>query len=65
MPTPEEQHVSWVRSKKAQGWSRGLKIDYDAKTHPDMVPWTLLPDAQKAKDYLFLAIVLGLRDKVK
>lgn len=61
--TPEQTHSSWVAKKKFDGWVYGEKKDAEKKTHPYMVPYEELPDEQKLKDQLFVAVVrsvLGL-----
>lgn len=54
---PEEIHDKWVQYKKKQGWKFGKVKDADKKTHPDLVPYNKLPVEQKAKDYIFIALV--------
>lgn len=58
--TPEEQHETWVKHKRADGWVYGLAKDAVAKTHPCMVPYTDLPIEQRRKDLLFRAVVDAL-----
>lgn len=60
--TPEESHEGWVRFKRERGWTHGPVKDEEAKTHPLLVPYADLPDAQKIKDGLFLAVVGALRE---
>ncbi len=57
---PEAAHESWCASKVADGWTLGDVKDADAKTHPCLVPYDELPDDQRAKDHLFVAIVRAL-----
>ncbi|WP_205626241.1 RyR domain-containing protein [Enterobacter bugandensis] len=61
---PEASHESWLAEKRAQGWKYGPVKDPEAKEHPCFVPYSELPPEQKAKDYIFRAIVhaLGKRD---
>lgn len=58
--TPEELHENWVRFKTAGGWTYGPVKDELEKTHPCMVPYGDLPEAQQVKDHLFGAIVRTL-----
>ncbi len=59
--TPEQSHESWLAEKEATGWVYGKLKDPIAKTHPCCVPYDQLPENQKAKDRLFLAIVEALK----
>jgi len=55
--TPEQSHENWLAVKEAEGWVYGEVKDADAKTHPCMMPYAELPAEQKAKDYIFTAVV--------
>lgn len=57
---PSANHESWLKQKEEEGWKYGPIKNVEAKEHPCFVPYEELPDAQKAKDYLFKAIVSGL-----
>ena len=59
--TPEQSHESWLETKVGDGWVFGKLKDADKKTHPCMVSYAELPDQQKAKDHLFVAMVNELR----
>jgi RyR domain len=52
-----DSHESLLAQKGRDGWTYGPVKDPEAKTHPCFVPYDELPPAQKAKDYIFLAIV--------
>lgn len=58
--TPEESHESWMAEKVATGWVYGEIKDPELKTHPCMVEYSKLPEAQRAKDHLFGATVKNL-----
>lgn len=58
--TPEESHQHWMASKHADGWTFGEEKDAVAKTHPCLVPYYQLNDAQRAKDHIFLAVARGV-----
>jgi len=60
--TPEQSHESWLAQKTADGWKFGAVKDADKKEHPCFLPYAELPAEQKAKDYLFRAVVHGLKD---
>ena len=58
--TPADSHNSWIEQKLREGWVYGEVKDEDRKLHPCMVPFELLPQEQRAKDYIFKAIVDAL-----
>lgn len=58
--TPEDMHSNWMAGKIADGWVYGEVKDPEAKTHPCMIAYNQLPDFQRKKDALFLAIVRAL-----
>lgn len=49
-----------LAEKQQDGLVYGEVKDPAAKTHPCFVPYDELPPSQKAKDYIFLAIVREL-----
>lgn len=55
--TPEDSHECWLMVKQAEGWIYGPVKDPVAKTHPCMLPYDQLPQAQRSKDYLFRAVI--------
>ena len=59
--TPENSHESWLEEKVADGWVYCEEKDVEKKTHPCCVPYDNLPVEQKAKDYIFRAIVHTLK----
>ena len=60
--TPEKSHESWLLQKEKDGWTYGDVKDFEAKTHPCFRPYDELPAEQKAKDYLFKAVVHLVKD---
>lgn len=60
---PEELHELWCVDKASNGWVHGPAKDTVGKTHPCLVPYAELPEAQRIKDRLFMAIVLALHDE--
>jgi hypothetical protein len=62
---PSDSHASWLKQKEAEGWKYGPVKDADKKEHPCYVPYEQLPVDQKAKDYIFMAIVRQLADEVE
>ncbi len=53
LTTPEMSHEGWSKEKIKEGWVYGETKDPVAKTHPCLVPYHELPEAQKVKDYLY------------
>jgi hypothetical protein len=58
--SPWELHHAWCAAKMRDGWRYGPVKDAEAKTHPCMVEYSLLPHEQRLKDDLFAAIVKAL-----
>ena len=58
--TPEEQHAAWCKDKESTGWRHGPVKDAEAKTHPCLVPYADLPEEQRRKDGLYIAVVQGM-----
>jgi hypothetical protein len=48
--TPEQSHELWMADRIANGWKFGPVKDKVKKTHPDLVPYDLLPEVEKLKD---------------
>ena len=57
--TPEQAHESWLAKKAADGWKFGETKNAKKKEHPCMKPYAELPAEQRAKDYIFRAVVLA------
>jgi RyR domain-containing protein len=58
--TPRLLHEEWVRDKERHGWTLGDEKDSQRKTHPCLVRYEELPDWQRDKNRLFVAIVRSL-----
>jgi len=58
---PESSHNNWLKEKVDGGWVYGEVKNEGLKTHPCCVPYNELPTQQKAKDYIFKAIVHSLK----
>lgn len=58
--TARDMHEAWFDYKIEEGWQYGEVKDFEAKTHPQLVNWSVLPDEQKAKDEIFIGIVQAL-----
>jgi hypothetical protein len=61
---PEASHELWMDQRIADGWVYGPTKDEEARTHPSLVPYDELPEDQKLKDKLFVAIVGVFREAV-
>ena len=46
----ENTHDSWAKARMEQGWSYGPKRDDKLKKHPDLLPYSLLPEEEKEYD---------------
>jgi len=55
--TPEQSHESWLREKREQGWTFGLTKSPETEQHPCMVAYQHLPEPQRRKNALYLAVV--------
>lgn len=58
--TAETLHENWAEHKLRNGWRYGSVKDPVERTHPCLVSWRDLPQHQRMKDRLFLAIVAAL-----
>ena len=58
--TAEEMHAAWMLDKLARGWHPGAAKAPDRLEHPDLIAWADLPASEKAKDELWIAIVVAL-----
>lgn len=55
--TPSKSHEGWLAQKVAEGWVYGPVKDPAKREHPCCVPYDQLPESQRAKDYVFIAVV--------
>lgn len=60
--TPENSHESWLKQKEEDGWKHGPVKDPEKKEHPCFCPYNELPVEQRSKDYLFRAVIHGLKE---
>ena len=58
--TPEDSHRNWCGQKVRDGWGYGPVKAPERKEHPCLVDYAKLPVEQRAKDYIFLAVVRTL-----
>jgi hypothetical protein len=55
--TPEQTHELWLSDKIEDGWTFGKVKDSYARKHPCMLPYEDLPQTQRDKNDLLVAIV--------
>ena len=60
--SPAASHQNWLEQKRKEGWAYGPVKDVERKKHPCFLPYDDLPMEQKAKDYIFRAIVHACLD---
>lgn len=60
----ERQHQIWADEKHAAGWCYGPVKNPDTREHPCLVPYDELPEPEKRKDALFVAIVDALNPDI-
>lgn len=61
--TPEDNHASWMESKRGQGYVYGENLSVENKTHPSMIEFSKLPKVEQDKDTMDLLMV-KLADKL-
>ena len=57
---PEDSHKKWLKARLESGWVYGEVKDVANKISPCLLPYEDLPEIQKAKDYISLALVKNL-----
>lgn len=57
---PSHSHEEWLKEKQESGWKYGPVKNPERKEHPCVVPYDDLPEEQKRKDALFMAIISAL-----
>ena len=57
---PETSHELWCEFKRKDGWVYGPHKDLARQTHPCIVPYAELPQSERKKDEIFVAIVRAM-----
>ena len=60
LANPIDMHASWMKKKIEDGWKWGAVKDPEKKEHPCIVPYENLPEEQRVKDTLFIAVIRAL-----
>ena len=60
--SPEDSHAAWLDHKRSEGGKFGLVKDAEKKEHPCFLPYAELKESDKAKDFIFRAVVRALKD---
>jgi hypothetical protein len=58
--SPSSQHEAWMQTRLAAGWQWGPIRDDSRKVHPALLEYDRLPQADRAKDFIFQAIVRAM-----
>jgi len=53
---PHVAHMNWMDAYRKMGWKYGKEYNEEKKTHPDMVSYEELPQKERDKDSVFLAL---------
>lgn len=61
---PQASHESWMKQKIDEGWIYNPVKNPETKQHPCLVPFSELPVAQQAKDFIFRQVVHSLAKQV-
>ncbi|MCU0377931.1 MAG: SpoIIE family protein phosphatase [Bacteroidales bacterium] len=57
------EHLRWSWEKRLHGWRQGIYKDVDKKTHPGLIPYNELEEAEKEKDRALVRLIPAiLRD---
>ena len=60
----ENAHDVWAEARLKEGWTYGEKRDDTNKKHPDLVPYTALPDSEKEYDRIMAFNTIKLVKKL-
>ena len=60
----ENAHDVWAEARKSEGWVYGEARDDVNKRHPDLVPYTALPEGEKEYDRIMAFKTIKLVKKL-
>lgn len=60
----ENAHDVWAEARKKEGWTYGKERDDSNKLHPDLIPYTALPDSEKEYDRIMAFKTIKLVKKL-
>ena len=60
----ENAHEVWAAARRREGWTYGPVRDDSLKQHPDMLPYSALPDSEKEYDRLMAINTIKLLEKL-
>lgn len=60
----ENAHEVWAEARKKEGWTYGKERNDTNKQHPDMIPYTALPDSEKEYDRIMAFNTIKLVKKL-
>ena len=60
----ENAHVVWATARIKEGWTYGSERDDATKKHPDLIPYSALPDSEKEYDRLMALDTIRLVKKL-
>lgn len=60
----ENAHDVWAEARMQEGWTYGKERDDTRKRHPDLVPYTALPDSEKEYDRIMAFNTIKLVKKL-
>ena len=60
----ENAHEVWAAARKKEGWTYGKVRDDEHKKHPDLIPYSALPDSEKEYDRIMALNTIKLVRKL-
>ncbi|MCH5312182.1 MAG: Ryanodine receptor Ryr [Prevotella sp.] len=60
----ENAHEVWAAARIKEGWTYGRERDDANKKHPDLIPYSALPDSEKEYDRLMALATIKLVKKL-